>query len=106
MEIKVKINKWDLIELKSLCTMKETISKVKRPPSEWEKIIASEAIDKYFKFSCSVMSDSVTPWAIAYQAPLFTGFSRQGYWSGLPFPSPEDLPDPGIYPRYLTLTKN
>ena len=106
MEIKVKINKWDLIELKSFCTMKETISKVKRPPSEWEKIIASEAIDKYFKFSCSVMSDSVTPWAIAYQAPLFTGFSRQEYWSGLPFPSPEDLPDPGIYPRYLTLTKN
>ena len=105
-EIKVKINKWDLIKLKSFCTMKETISKVKRPPSEREKIIASEAIDKYFKFSCSVVSDPVTPWAIGYQAPLFTGFSRQEYWSGLPFPSPEDLPDPGIYPRYLTLTNN
>ena len=81
--------------------MKETISKVKRPPSEREKIIASEAIDKYFKFSCSVMSDPVTPWAIGYQAPLFTGFSRQEYWSGLPFPSPEDLPDPGIEPKSL-----
>ena len=37
-----------------------------------------------------------TPWTVAYQAPLSMGFSRQGYWSGLPFPSPGDLPNPGI----------
>ena len=50
----------------------------------------------------------VTPWTIAYQAPLsmgfsrqeyWSGFSKQEYWSGLPFPSPGDLPNPGIEPR-------
>ena len=39
-----------------------------------------------------------TPWTVAYQASLSMGFSRQEYWSGLPFPSPGDLPDPGIEP--------
>ena len=46
LEIKAKINKWDLIKIKRFCATKETISKVKRHPSEWEKIIANEATDK------------------------------------------------------------
>ena len=56
--------------------------------------------------SHSVMSDSVTPWTLASQAPLSVGFSRQEYWSGLPFLSPGDLPDPGIEPRSPALQED
>ena len=47
------------------------------------------------------MSDSETLWAVAHQASLFMGFSRQDYWSGLPCPPPGDLPDPGTEPASL-----
>ena len=46
MEIKTKVNKWDLTKFKNFCTAKEIVSKVKRQPSDWEKIIASETTDK------------------------------------------------------------
>ena len=53
---------------------------------------------------CVNHSDSwQPPWTVARQAPLSTEFSRQEYWSGLPFPSPGDLPNPGIKPGFPTL---
>ena len=53
--------------------------------------------------SHSVRSNSATPWTVVHQAPPSVGFSRQEYWSGLPFPSPGNLPDPGIKPRSPSL---
>ena len=50
---------------------------------------------------CSVVSNSATPWTVALQASLSMGFSRSEYWGGLPFPSPGDLPDPGVKPSFL-----
>ena len=55
------------------------------------------------KVSCTVLSGSAIPWTAACPAPLSMEFSRQEYWSGLPFPSPEDLPNPGIKPKSPTL---
>ena len=72
MEIKAKINKWDLIILKTFCAMKETISNVKRQSSEWEKIIANEAIDKeliskiyqqLLQLNSRKINDSIKKWA-------------------------------------------
>ena len=53
--------------------------------------------------SLSHVRPCVTPWTVALQTPLCMGFSRQEYWSGLPFPSPGDLPNPGIEPGSPTL---
>ena len=50
------------------------------------------------EWSSSVVSDSATPWTVAYQAPPSMGFSKQGYWSGLPFPSPGIFPTQGLNP--------
>ena len=67
----------------------------------WVKSLSQE--DPLEKVKVKVKSLSrvplfVTPWTVAYQAPQSMGFSRQEYWSGLPFPSPWDLPNPGIKP--------
>ena len=71
-EIKAKINNWDLIKIKNFCTTKETLSKVKRQPSEWEKIIANEALDKeliskiykqLLQLNSSKINDQIKKWA-------------------------------------------
>ena len=63
---------------------------------------------RYCQMHCEQYGDSLVPkscptlvttWTVACRAPLSMGFSRQEYWSGLPFPSPGDLPDPGIEPK-------
>ena len=56
----------------------------------WRAIVKVKSLSRVRLF--------VTPWTVAYQAPPSMGFSRQECWSGLPFPSPGDLPDPGIEP--------
>ena len=72
LEIKAKINKGGLMKLKSFCTTKETISKVKRQPSDWEKIIANEAIDRgliskiykqHLKLNSRKINDPIKKWA-------------------------------------------
>ena len=72
MEIKAKINKWDLFKLKSFCTMKENVSKVKRQPSEWEKIMANETTDKeliskiykqFMQLNTRKINDPIKKWA-------------------------------------------
>ena len=72
MEIKTKINKWDLIKFKCFCTTKEIISKVRRQPSEWEKIIANETTDKelisriykqFMQFNTRKINDPIKKWA-------------------------------------------
>ena len=84
MEIKAKINKWDLIKLKSFCTTKETISKVKRQPSEWEKIIANEGTDKqliskiykqHMQLNSRKINDLIKKWA----KELNKHFSKEEY---------------------------
>ena len=50
--------------------------------------------------SLAILSDSAIPWTMAHQAPLSMEFSRQEFWNGLPFPSPWDLPNPGIKPGF------
>ena len=72
LDIKAKINKWNLIKIKSFCTTKETISKVKRQPSEWEKIIVNKATDKqliskiykqHMQLNSRKINDPIKKWA-------------------------------------------
>ena len=62
-----------------------------------QEMFVLDKSEKVKSLSCVLLF--ATPWIVAYHTPPSMGFSRQEYWSGFPFPSPEDLPDPGIEPR-------
>ena len=84
---------WRFLQKKAISTPSWVLQEIQR---EWAR-------DPLFDTSYQLKSLSrvrlfSTPWTVAYQAPLSMGFSRQECWSGLPFPSPGDLPDPGIKP--------
>ena len=72
-------------------------------PSSIDPHIFNKSHERKWKWSRSVVSDFATPWTVAFQVPPSMGFSRQEHWNRLPFPSPGDLPDPGIEPRSSTL---
>ena len=80
-----------------------------RLPSPWDSPSKNTRVGFHVLLQClKVKSLSrvrllVTPWTAAHQGPPSMGFSRQEYWSGVPLPSPGDLPDPGIEPRSSTL---
>ena len=74
---------------------------MEQPPSQRLSITMKVKV-----VSLSVVSDFATPWTVAPQALLSMGFPRQEYWGRLPFPSPRDLPDPGIESESLALQAN
>ena len=65
-------------------------------------LLSPGLVSLFLVLSHSGMFDSAALWTVAYQPPLSMEFSSQEYWSRLPFPTPEDLPDPGIEPAYIT----
>ena len=76
----------------------------KIPPAEWcgqkkKKKLVNTDVEHICVCMLSCIQLLVTPWTVAHQTPLSVGFSRQEYWSGLPFPPPGDLPNPGITPK-------
>ena len=112
MKIKPKLNKWNLIKLKSFCIAKgtHTVWKdnlqngtkcLKKYNSQVVRVCVCVCVCVHMH-TCTYLLSCVwlfaTPWTVAHQAPPSMGFSRQEYWSGLPLPPPEDLPNPGIKP--------
>ena len=80
------------MKLKDACSLEEKLDKSSQHIKKQRHYFADKVKVKLI----SRVQFFVTPWTVAHQAPLSVGFSRQEYWSGLPFPSPGDLPDPGI----------
>ena len=85
------VNHWYITLISSICMHLTSLPYI---GPTYVRIFLSER-----KWKWSRVRLFATPWTVAHQAPLSMGFSRQEYWSGLPFPSPGDLPNPGIEPR-------
>ena len=92
--------------VKVLYSICQQIWKIQHWPQDWKRSVFIPIPKKGNAKECSSEAKSLshvrlfaTPWTVAYQAPPSVGFFRQEYWSGLPFPSPGDLPNPGIEPR-------
>ena len=81
--------------LHSIC---QQIWKTQWWPQDWKRSVFIPVPKKVKVKSLSCVRLFLTPWTVAHQAPPSMEFSRQEYWSGLPFPSPRDLPNPGIKP--------
>ena len=77
-------------KITACCTDRAPPKKAESTPPAKKEVLAK---------SLSRVRLFATPWSVAYHAPPSIGFSKQEYWSGLPFPSPGNLPDPGIEPR-------
>ena len=81
----------------------EEIPHLYEPRQVWNDIFRNSRLQKIWDIlnvsSLSCVWLFVTPWTVAYEGPPSMGSSRQEYWSGLPFPSPRDLPDPGMEPQ-------
>ena len=86
--------------LHSIC---QQIWKTQQWPQDWKRSVFMSIPKKVKVKSLSCVRLSATPWTVAYHAPPSMGFSRQEYWSGLPLPSPEHLPNPGMEPGSATL---
>ena len=84
------------------CSLQANQSYVGIQLSSWTHLSRKDKVHARMNAVASVVSDSVTLWTVAHQAPLFMGFSRQKYWSGLPYPAPGNPPFPGIEPSSLT----
>ena len=93
-KIDSQISKRNLWLLKGKCGGEGQITSLGIKSTHWNKNEMKSLIHVWL---CA------TPWTVTHQAPLSMGFPRQEYWSGLPFPSPGDLPDPGIEPQSPTL---
>ena len=97
MEFQFLILKDDAVKV--LCPICQQIWKTHQWPQDWKRSVFIPIPKKVKVKSLSRVQLFATPWTIAYQAPLSMGFSRQEYWSGLSFPSPGDLLNPGMEPR-------